>query len=100
MLWQVHRQGWRLVTFFAATLEGETHCVRVRYIALERFGDGCLQLRRSVAGQQLHQGGRNRSQIIATLRSLEDERLAGGGGTREIVSSAVTPGALLMLDQG
>jgi len=80
------RSAWRLAALFAAMLEGQTHGVGMRHIALQRLEDGRLQIGGAVAVQQSGQGGSDGAQIpdtssdglvpISALRAACDRTLA------------------------
>ena len=71
---------WRLAALLAETLEGETHGVRMRHIALQRLEDGGLQIGGVGAIQQPYQGGGDGAQIGArsAARSRRRSRLGRG----------------------
>jgi hypothetical protein len=91
---------WRLAALLAATLEGETHGVRMRHIALQRLEDGGLQIGGVGSIQQPYQGGGDGAQIGAPFSGAHEQSLAGGGDLGEAVSGAVLASAALLLDQG
>ena len=65
MLGQHEVDLWRLAALFAAMLEGQTHGVGMRHIALQRLKDGRLQIGGAVAVQQSDRGGSDGAQIGA-----------------------------------
>ena len=89
-----------VAALFAAMLEGQTHGVGMRHIALHRLEDGGLQIGGAVAVQQSDQGGSDGAQIGAPFRGAREQSLAGGDGVGEAVGGAVLASGAFLLDQG